>query len=82
MYIYIYRWDKNCYPFGSSTDPFSQDPTSMATPFQNEPNGKRNKIKSNSKLIEKGAQSERRAVQNEEGSAPRGSKKHVANMHL
>ena len=54
----------SCYPFGSSADPFSQDPSLTATPFQNE--RKRNEIKWIPKWIKKGAKWEPKSIQNEQ----------------
>ena len=53
-----------CYRFGKAADPFSQGPTFMATPFQNEPNGKRNLMKWSPSLIRKEAKRAPKSVQN------------------
>ena len=45
-----------CLSFGSSADPFSQDPALTGTPFQNEPKGKRNQIRLIPNSIKNGSQ--------------------------
>ena len=67
------------YPFGSSADSFSQDPTFTAPTFQNEPTGKRHLIKWNPKLIKKGANESQHRPKMCKGAAQRASMKLVTN---